>query len=168
MLGGGLRNWVPAGGQQQDVDHIRRAHANRPAARIRRTSKRIDNRNLLLEARATYELAFDRTGLAAATKMPLLGIFADSEMCDALLEQAAMKNDAARHEPTLVEMTTKSLELLEQDPDGFFLMIEGGQIDWAGHNNDAGTMLHELLRFDARHRRSCSTGSRTATTRWCS
>src|SRR5690606_7742945 len=28
------------------------------------------------------------------------------------------------------------------------LMVEGGQIDWAGHNNDAGGLLHELLRFD--------------------
>ena len=27
-------------------------------------------------------------------------------------------------------------------------MIEGGQIDWAGHNNDTGTMLHEMIRFD--------------------
>lgn len=27
-------------------------------------------------------------------------------------------------------------------------MIEGGQIDWAEHNNHAGTLLHELLHFD--------------------
>jgi len=27
-------------------------------------------------------------------------------------------------------------------------MVEGGQIDWAGHQNDAGRMLHELLKFD--------------------
>ena len=65
------------------------------------------------------------------------------------VEQAAKQNEATRHEPTLVEMSAKTIELLDQDPDGFFLMIEGGQIDWCGHNNDAGTMLHELLRFDA-------------------
>ena len=53
---------------------------------------------------------------------------------------------AANH--SLKEMTVKALDILAQDPDGFFLMIEGGQIDWAGHNNDAGTMLHEMLKFD--------------------
>jgi alkaline phosphatase len=50
--------------------------------------------------------------------------------------------------PSLKEMTQKALDVLSKDPDGFFLMIEGGQIDWAGHNNDAATMLHEMLKFD--------------------
>ncbi len=45
-------------------------------------------------------------------------------------------------------MTQKALNVLSKDEDGFFLMVEGGQIDWAGHSNDAGTMLHELLKFD--------------------
>ena len=45
-------------------------------------------------------------------------------------------------------MTIKALDILSKDKDGFFLMIEGGQIDWAGHVNDAGWMLHELLKFD--------------------
>jgi alkaline phosphatase len=36
---------------------------------------------------------------------------------------------------------------LEQKP--FFAMIEGGKIDWAGHDNDAGAMLHEILEFDS-------------------
>lgn len=45
-------------------------------------------------------------------------------------------------------MTVKALDVLSKDKDGFFLMVEGGQIDWAGHSNDAGTMLHELIKFD--------------------
>ncbi|GAJ73241.1 alkaline phosphatase [Vibrio sp. JCM 18904] len=45
-------------------------------------------------------------------------------------------------------MTTKAIDILSKDKDGFFLMVEGGQIDWAGHSNDAGTMLHEMLKFD--------------------
>lgn len=148
MLGGGLRNWVP----QAVNDMHSAAYAalmQMTGAIYPATSKRLDNRNLLLEARQSYKLVFDRAGLAAAPAMPVLGLFADSEMGDSLLEQAAKKNEATRHEPTLVEMTTKTLDLLSADPDGFFLMVEGGQIDWAGHNNDAGTMLHELLRFDA-------------------
>jgi alkaline phosphatase len=148
MLGGGLRQWVP----QAINDSESAAYAalmQSTGGAYAATSKRLDNRNLLLEARPAYALAFDRQGLAAATKAPLLGIFADSEMCDSLLERAARKNEATRRQPTLVEMTAKALELLNADPDGFFLMVEGGQIDWCGHNNDAGTLLHELLRFDA-------------------
>jgi len=45
-------------------------------------------------------------------------------------------------------MTKKALDILSQDPDGFFLMVEGGQIDWAGHINDTGWLLHEMLKFD--------------------
>ncbi|SQH74063.1 Alkaline phosphatase (fragment) [Shewanella benthica] len=45
-------------------------------------------------------------------------------------------------------MTLKALDILSRDEDGFFLMVEGGQIDWAGHINDAGWMLHELIKFD--------------------
>ena len=50
--------------------------------------------------------------------------------------------------PTLAELTRKGLELLAADPDGFFLMVEGGRIDWAGHANDAATNLREVLALD--------------------
>ncbi|HYO23658.1 MAG TPA: alkaline phosphatase, partial [Lacipirellulaceae bacterium] len=148
MLGGGLRHWTPQDANNREGPTYA-ALMQMTGGVYPATSKRNDNRNLLLEARQDYQLVFDRHGLAAATKAPLLGIFADSEMGDALVERAAMANESTRHEPTLVEMTAKALELLGADPDGFFLMVEGGQIDWCGHNNDAGTMLHELLRFDA-------------------
>lgn len=36
----------------------------------------------------------------------------------------------------LAEMSTAALEVLEEDKDGFFVMIEGSRIDWAGHAND--------------------------------
>jgi alkaline phosphatase len=147
LLGGGLRNFTPAAVN----DRASPAYASLTAmtgGAYPATSKREDNRNLLLEARSDYALAFDRAALARVTSMPVLGLFADSELMDALMERAAA-DDAARREPTPVEMTAKALELLDQDPDGFFLMIEGGQIDWCGHNNDAGTLLHELVRFDA-------------------
>lgn len=50
--------------------------------------------------------------------------------------------------PTLAELTAKGLELLAPDPDGFFLMVEGGRIDWAGHANDAATNLRDVLALD--------------------
>lgn len=45
--------------------------------------------------------------------------------------------------------TEKALELLSQDEDGFFVMIEGSQIDWGGHANNKEYMISETLDFDA-------------------
>jgi alkaline phosphatase len=51
-------------------------------------------------------------------------------------------------EPSLAEMTEKSIELLSSDPDGFFLMIEGGRIDFASHDNDFEGTMSEVYAFD--------------------
>lgn len=50
--------------------------------------------------------------------------------------------------PSIAEMTGKAIELLSQNENGFFLMVEGSQVDWAAHANDAGTMIDEFLAFD--------------------
>lgn len=52
-------------------------------------------------------------------------------------------------QPSLEEMTRKAISVLSQDPDGFFLMIEGSQIDWACHANDPAHLLLDLLAFEA-------------------
>ncbi len=44
--------------------------------------------------------------------------------------------------------TLKSLELLKSNKKGFFLMIEGSQIDWGGHDNDLQYVIDEMLDFD--------------------
>ena len=44
--------------------------------------------------------------------------------------------------------TVKALERLNQNPKGFFLMVEGSQIDWGGHNNDLEYLTTEALDFD--------------------
>jgi len=51
--------------------------------------------------------------------------------------------------PTLEEMTRAALNILDDDPDGLFLMIEGGAIDWASHANESGRMIEEELDFAA-------------------
>ncbi len=50
--------------------------------------------------------------------------------------------------PTLEEMSRAALNVLGQDADGFVLMIEGGAVDWAGHNHQSGRMIEEKLDFD--------------------
>ena len=51
-------------------------------------------------------------------------------------------------EPSLAQMTKKSIELLSSDPEGFFLMVEGGRIDHASHANDFENTVSETLAFD--------------------
>ena len=48
---------------------------------------------------------------------------------------------------SLADFTKKGIELLE-NPNGFFMMVEGGKVDWAGHANDAGALIHDMLAFD--------------------
>lgn len=48
----------------------------------------------------------------------------------------------------LPNSTIKAIELLSQNPEGFFLMVEGSQIDWGGHDNDVGYVIEEMLDFD--------------------
>ncbi len=50
--------------------------------------------------------------------------------------------------PTLKEMTQAAINVLDDDPDGFFLMVEGGAVDWAGHDNQSGRMIEEEISFN--------------------
>ena len=49
--------------------------------------------------------------------------------------------------PTLAEMVRGGLNVLDNNPKGFFVMIEGGAIDWANHDNQKGRMLEEMKSF---------------------
>ena len=55
--------------------------------------------------------------------------------------------DADGSEPTLAELVRKGIEVLD-NPKGFFLMCEGGKVDYAGHANDAATNLRDVLALD--------------------
>lgn len=50
--------------------------------------------------------------------------------------------------PTLEEMTRAAMNILDDDPDGLFLMVEGGAIDWASHANQPGRLIEEQLDFE--------------------
>ncbi len=50
--------------------------------------------------------------------------------------------------PHLSEMTATALDILDNEPNGFFLMVEGGKIDHAAHDNDLVRMIHEAVEFD--------------------
>jgi len=65
----------------------------------------------------------------------------------ALLSSGHIDRYPARGE-FLPQSTKKAIQLLTQNENGFFLMVEGSQIDWGGHDNDAGYVLEEMLDFD--------------------
>ena len=85
-----------------------------------------------------------REALAAARGVePLVGVFAASHMLDRSWEGL---DEAV---PTLAELTEAAIASVEAREAGFFLVVEGDRIDFAGHDNDAGALLAEILDFDA-------------------
>ncbi len=51
-------------------------------------------------------------------------------------------------EPSLAEMTEIAIQKLNNNPKGFFLMVEGSKVDWAAHSNDPISMITDFLAFD--------------------
>ncbi|MDR0332721.1 MAG: alkaline phosphatase [Dysgonamonadaceae bacterium] len=69
----------------------------------------------------------------------------------ALFGERALPYDIDRNPdkvPSLAEMTQKALEILSKNENGFFLMVEGSQVDWAAHANDPIGIISEYLAFD--------------------
>lgn len=56
--------------------------------------------------------------------------------------------DAKDQDVSLAEFTTKGIDVLD-NPKGFFMMVEGGKIDWACHANDAVAAIQDVLAFDS-------------------
>jgi alkaline phosphatase len=106
--------------------------------------KRTDGEDLLkvLKNRG-YTFVDNRDDMLDLVEGPVWGLFDDSHM-----QPDIDRKHFAKHEPSLAEMTAKAIELLSQDEDGFFLMVEGSQVDWAGHNNDPIYMVTDFIAFD--------------------
>lgn len=113
--------------------------------KIKYKARRKDGKDLLDQAqKQKYELAFNLQELKATKTKKVLGLFADKGMPNGTwYKENKTKKD--RSMPSLKEMAMIAIEKLEKDDKGYFLMIEAGQIDWAGHRNDAGTMLHQMI-----------------------
>ena len=97
--------------------------------------------------KAGYGVALNRDQLLADTgKAPLLGLFSKSHVPFEIdrLNSPTLKAST----PTLSEMTKVALQRLSSAPEGFFLMVEGGRVDHAGHGNDGAAAIHEQIAFD--------------------
>lgn len=74
----------------------------------------------------------------------IFGLFS-TENLPFRLETIEKKEEAIY--PTLTEMTMKALDVLEEDDDGYFLLVEGGRIDHGHHGNQAKFAIEEALEF---------------------
>jgi alkaline phosphatase len=90
---------------------------------------------------------FDGLKFGSAVHLPLLGLFADTD----IPYEIDRRNEDDIY-PSLEEMARTALYALSaatKDSDqGFFLMIEGSRIDHAGHANDPAAQVHEVLAYD--------------------
>ncbi|KPZ65956.1 Alkaline phosphatase 4 precursor [Pseudoalteromonas sp. P1-16-1b] len=98
-----------------------------------------DDRNLVDEFKqAGYQYGDDIQNLGQITQVPAIGLYAPKGLPFALDEN-----------PTrLKQLTSKAFDLLDgQNDKGFFVMIEGSQIDWCGHANDIACAMAEMDDF---------------------
>lgn len=87
---------------------------------------------------AGYAVATNRKELDAANGK-VLGLFSNDHVPYVL---------DRKDEPSLADMTRKSLEILSKDSDGFFVMIEGARVDMACHASDAPGSVKEMMDLD--------------------
>jgi alkaline phosphatase len=92
-----------------------------------------------------YAVAYDKTQLGAVVadgNRKILGLFGNGGTVPEYLRTPATT------EPHLAEMAAAALQVLEKNHRGFFLMIEGSQVDWANHADNYDYQLGEMLAFD--------------------
>jgi alkaline phosphatase len=129
LLGGGRDNFLPL------------------VATANGKGKRTDGRDLIAEMQTQgYSWASTGTSLAAidGTKTAkLFGLFNASHM-EYELDRVKKNID----EPSLTAMTLKAIDVLGQNSQGFFLMVEGGRIDHALHGTNAKRVMEDTIAFD--------------------
>lgn len=107
------------------------------------TGSNNDQENLydLAEA-AGYKVTFTQDDAQAVTAADGKVILIDEHLADS--EAMAYDMDRAEEEWALADYVAKGIEVLDNDT-GFFMMCEGGKIDWACHANDAGATVTDTL-----------------------
>ena len=92
-----------------------------------------------LAEQAGYNVVKTQAEAEQVTEGPV--IIVDEHLADG--DAMAYELDRTDDMWSLADHVSKGIEVLEQDEDGFFMMCEGGKIDWACHANDAGSSIHD-------------------------
>ena len=118
--------------------------------------------DVILGGGLEYFLPLDSAGSSRADQLNLISNFEERGYSIVLNRQAMIEEDSDRivgffspgglpsknRIPSLSEMTSKAVENLSSKENGFFLLIEGSQIDWGGHANNTPYVLREVKDFD--------------------
>jgi alkaline phosphatase len=105
----------------------------------KRFTQRKDNQDLTVQlAKKGYQLAYSLDEISRVKSGKLAAFLADEHLPKMTQGRGEM----------LLQSSLKAVELLSQNEHGFFLMIEGSQIDWGGHAKDANYVVTETLDFD--------------------
>ena len=137
VMGGGRRHFLP-----------RDEAFNSPDAASSIEGDRTDGRDLTAEWQTMYEngvYIFDQSGfdgLDTETTEKVFALFNESHM----QYEADRSNDIAG-EPSIAEMTSAAIKVLDNNEKGFFLMVESGRIDHAHHAGNAYGALHDTIAF---------------------
>lgn len=101
--------------------------------------KRKDGRNLINELREQdYTVLFSRDSIKSFSGGKLAGFTAEGHN----------EKMSEGRGPLLYDAAKTALNILSEHRNGFFLMVEGSQIDWGGHANDQEYVIEETLDFD--------------------
>ena len=101
-------------------------------------SMRSDDQDLFKVLESKMTVVTNQAGFdAAGTPDRLAGLFAPVEL-----------PKVSEGRISLAAMTEKAIDILQQDEQGFFLMVEASQIDWGGHANDEDYVITETVDFD--------------------
>lgn len=137
VLGGGRRHFLPKDTAFNSTDAISTIEGDRT-----------DSRDLITEWKTSYptgNYVMDSAGftaLNANTTERVFGLFNESHM----QYEADRKNDIAG-EPSLSEMTSKAIDILDNNEKGFFLTVESGHIDHGHHAGNAYNALTDTIEF---------------------
>ena len=137
VMGGGRRHFLP-----------RDPAFNSPDASSSTEGDRTDGRDLTAEWQDLYTngvYVFDQSGfdgLDTETTERVFALFNESHM----QYEADRGNDIAG-EPSVAEMTSAAIKVLDNNDEGFFLMVESGRIDHAHHAGNAYGALHDTIAF---------------------
>ena len=128
LMGGGANHWTPYDSTSNK-------------------GGRADGRDLTAELGAKgYQYVTTQSDLAKVESGKVLGLFSAKSHLDYELDRVA--KGAANTQPSLSEMTAKAIDLLSQNGQGYFLMVEGGRIDHALHGTNAKRALTDAVALD--------------------